>query len=198
MLEMKRKVCMVGDEGTGKTCLIRRFAYDIFDEAYIRTVGTMVSKREVDLPEMGRSVTLMIWDIMGRKDFMDLFKSAYFNHVRGIVAVFDLTRPKSLNSLDEWIGSVQSSVGKVPTVVMANKVDLEMADRPLDDGIQRFCDSHAFRFLKTSAKTGENVGEAISYLAREMVTDEEHGRTSPPLESPMFASRSPRGGEPDD
>jgi small GTP-binding protein len=194
MLEMKRKVCLVGDEGVGKTCLIRRFAYDMFDEAYIRTVGTMVSKREVDLPDMGYRVILMIWDIMGFKDFMELFKSAYFNHVKGIVAVFDLTRPKTLDSLDGWIGSVQSSVGKIPAVVLANKMDLEMAERSLDEDIHGFCDSRALRFLKTSAKTGENVKEAISYLAAEMVIDEEQGRPSPSVEPPLIPSISPSRG----
>jgi len=159
------KVCMVGDEAVGKTSLIRRYVYSMYDEAYIRTVGTMVSKREIELPEIGYTASLIIWDIMGRKDFIDLFKDAYFKHVRGVLAVFDLTRPRTLESLKEWIGGIKSSVGEVPTYILANKQDIRPKDGLSDGDIERFCSSYACPWRKTSAKTGENVERAFSELA---------------------------------
>jgi small GTP-binding protein len=79
----KMKVCLVGDEGVGKSSLIRRFVYSEFDEDYVKTVGTVVRKKEVELPEKGIKAMLMIWDIMGRRDFMDIFKDAYSTQTRG-------------------------------------------------------------------------------------------------------------------
>jgi small GTP-binding protein len=163
------KVCMVGDESVGKTSLIRRYVYSMYDEAYIRTVGTMVSKRDIELPEIGYQASLIIWDIMGRKDFMDLFKEAYFKRVRGVLAVFDITRPKTLDSLKEWIGGIKSSVGDVPTFILANKQDIRLKDGLSDSDIERFCSTYACPWRKTSAKTGENVEEAFRDLAVSMI-----------------------------
>jgi len=191
MLEMKRKVCMVGDEAVGKTSLVRRFVYDIFDEAYIRTVGTMISKREVVLPELDFRVDLVIWDIMGRKDFMELFKEAYFNHAKGIIAVFDLTMPRTMRSLDEWLGAIHSTAGEVPTVVIANKVDLEQAEGLSNEDIQGYFDSRQLRYFKASAKSGKNVDEAVSYLAREMLEREERGGRMT-LQQPLPVASGPR------
>ena len=165
---MKRKVCLVGDEGVGKTSLVRRFAHGAFDEEYMRTVGTMVSKRDVNVPETGHIVTLLIWDISGRRDFVDLFKKAYFKHVRGIVAVFDLTRPETFESLHEWLGETEASAPQVPTVVLANKADLTGERRIEDSQIKGFCSPRSLSWMKTSARTGENVEAAFRHLAGEM------------------------------
>ena len=43
---MKMKVCLVGEAAVGKTSLIRRFVLDDFDDKYIQTLGTRVSKKE--------------------------------------------------------------------------------------------------------------------------------------------------------
>jgi small GTP-binding protein len=163
------KVCMVGDEGVGKTSLIRRYVYSMYDEAYIRTVGTMISKREIELPEIGYQASMIVWDIMGRKDFMDLFKDAYFKHVRGVLAVFDITRPKTLDSLKDWIGGIKSSVGGIPTFILANKQDIRPEEGLADSDIERFCSAYACPWRRTSAKTGENVEQAFHDLAVHMI-----------------------------
>src|SRR2546426_7045042 len=62
----KFKICLVGEEGVGKTSLIHRFVSGAFDESYIRTLGAVVSKKTVALGSMqGRpvQVDMMILDI---------------------------------------------------------------------------------------------------------------------------------------
>jgi GTPase SAR1 family protein len=41
--EWKKKICMVGQFGVGKTSLVRRFVDSIFDERYLTTIGVKVS-----------------------------------------------------------------------------------------------------------------------------------------------------------
>ncbi len=79
--KMKVKICLVGEGAVGKTCLIRRFIQDQFDDRYISTLGAKVSKKEikVDGPNGGMDVDMTIWDIMGEKGFRELLKEAYFH-----------------------------------------------------------------------------------------------------------------------
>ena len=47
---VSKKVCLLGDFAVGKTSLVRRFVYDIFDEKYISTIGVKVSRKTVAVP----------------------------------------------------------------------------------------------------------------------------------------------------
>src|SRR5437867_13116437 len=69
--KMKVKICLVGEGAVGKTCLIRRFIQDQFDDRYISTLGAKVSKKEIkiDGPNGGSDIDMTIWDIMGEKGF---------------------------------------------------------------------------------------------------------------------------------
>ena len=40
------KVCLAGDISVGKTSLVRRYVMDIFDDNYIATLGTKISKKK--------------------------------------------------------------------------------------------------------------------------------------------------------
>src|SRR3972149_12050966 len=70
---MRTKVCLVGDAAVGKTSLVRRYVLDAFDDSYLRTLGTKVSKGTMDLDFLrdGLAIRLeaMIWDIMGPSGF---------------------------------------------------------------------------------------------------------------------------------
>src|SRR2546428_14126200 len=64
---LKAKVCLVGDVAVGKTSLIKRFVQDQFDDRYISTVGTKVSKKEVEAKFGGAPGRdrVKIWDVTG-------------------------------------------------------------------------------------------------------------------------------------
>src|SRR6058998_1109865 len=125
--KMKVKVCLVGEGAVGKTCLIRRFIQDQFDDRYISTLGAKVSKKEikVDGPNGGMDVDMTIWDIMGEKGFRELLKEAYFHGAQGVLAVCDVTRKETLDDLEDWVAAVVKVTGNVPIEFLANKADLK-------------------------------------------------------------------------
>ncbi len=159
----------MGDHGVGKTSLIRRFVLDEFDDRYLTTLGTKVSKREILLPELapprGVVLDLLVWDIMGQGAFRELLRESYFYAARGVLAVLDVTRRETLESLGGWVNAVEHVVGKVPWVLAANKADLlgQAAFDPRDASDA----AKAVRadIFPTSAKTGANVDAAFRHLS---------------------------------
>lgn len=169
---IKTKICLVGDPSVGKSSLIHRYVLDQFDDRYLSTLGTKISKKEVVVvdPQSGRPVlvTMIVWDIMGQIAFRELLREAYFHGAHGILAAADLTRRETLDGLPPWILTVERTVGKLPTVVAVNKADLSAGatyDRAEAIRVTRVPDSDLFF---TSAKTGENVEEAFRRLAQKV------------------------------
>src|SRR5438105_14652269 len=123
---VKAKVCLVGDVAVGKTSLIRRFVQDEFDDRYIATVGTKVTKKTVDVTRKAgpRMPTMMVWDIMGEKGFRALLRDAYFEGSHGVIAVCDLTRKDTFYDLNNWVQMIRKQVGNVPIGFLGNKKDL--------------------------------------------------------------------------
>ena len=172
---MKMKVCLVGEAAVGKTSLIRRFVLDDFDDKYIQTLGTKVSKKELAFPKPTGDgplkVDMTIWDIMGQKGFRELLKEAYFYGAKGILAVCDVTRRTTLDDLDDWIEGVYSVTGKIPIQFLANKWDLRDRAEFGEAEIQQVTRAYDSPFSVTSAKTGENVESGFESLAARILKE---------------------------
>ena len=150
----KFKICLVGEEGVGKTSLIHRFVSGAFDESYIRTLGAVVSKKTVSLGTLEDRpvhVDMMILDIMGKRTFLQLFKEAYFHGAQGILAVCDITRRDTLHELNDWIAAVNRVTGNIPVQFLANKADLKDQAKVTEVDVKQLADSHKSPFLFTSA-----------------------------------------------
>ncbi len=165
---MKRKVCLVGEQGVGKTSLIRRFVQGVYSENYVRTLGAVATKKSVVVdgsPGGPIQVDLVILDIMGDRSFMQLFRDAYFSGASGVLAVFDRTASATLQALSDWIRSVRRTVGEIPIVAIGNKADLE--DRATVSGTDVAKALGPFHIdpIPASAKTGRNVETAFHRLA---------------------------------
>ncbi|KYK30592.1 MAG: hypothetical protein AYK23_00955 [Candidatus Proteinoplasmatales archaeon SG8-5] len=157
--QVKRKVLLLGDGAVGKTSLIRKFVTDKFDDKYITTIGTKVTKKDMRFkgPEGEVLLTLLIWDVLGQKGYKAVQATSYKGG-EGVLMVCDLTRKETLGSLKEyWMPELRKVTGEVPMVFVGNKCDLE-DEREVSDGeLGAMAGEFGSPHFISSAKTGENV-----------------------------------------
>ena len=171
--EMIAKICLVGDSAVGKTSLIKRYVFDEFDHTYLTTLGTKVTKREMVLhyseQECEVDVKLLIFDIIGEKGFRRLLREAFFQGASGLMAVCDVTRGETLDSLEDWTRNAYEVTGKVPIHLMANKTDLKDDIAVSESEIIKASRVLESPYDFTSAKTGENVEKVFEFITQRMV-----------------------------
>ncbi len=168
---IKRKILLLGDASVGKTSLIRRFVVDKFSDDYITTIGTKVTKKDLRLEFGNRTVdlSLMIWDVLGQKGYKGIQESA-FRGARGVLLVYDLTRPETRQSLgDYWVPRVRAVAGSVPMLIVGNKVDLVPSKPTALEEVAEFGRSHGMPVFVSSAKTGDNVEAAFLAIGQQVV-----------------------------
>ncbi len=169
----KAKVCLVGNPAVGKTSLVRRYVLDAFDDRYLTTVGTKVSKKPVRVTDPSKDldadIDLMIWDIMGQPGFREMLKDAYFFDAKGVLAVADLTRKDTLEDLKNWIKAVEGVTGKLPVIVAVNKADMATTAQFTTAEAVQAAESLGADVFMTSAKTGANVEEVFRRLGARVV-----------------------------
>jgi len=168
---VKRKILLLGDASVGKTSLIRRFVVDKFSDDYITTIGTKVTKRDLRIDGGNRIVdlSLMIWDVLGQRGYKGIQDSS-FRGARGVLLVYDLTRPETRDSLQEyWVPRVRAVAGAVPMVVVGNKVDLVSAKGKAVEEVGELGKRLGTPAFVSSAKTGESVEATFLAIGRLVV-----------------------------
>ncbi len=192
MDERRYKVVLLGDGSVGKTSLVKKYVYRKFDDSYIKTLGTNVYKKFIELEE-GKdkiSINLQIWDVMGQDIFPNVMKN-YLKGTAGFLIVCDLTNKDSFVGIQNWIRNACDANEECSGVLLANKCDLE--DHAFGVSALESA-SKAFNapYFVTSAKSGDNVEEAFRtisamihqgwYLNRDVALDiEKKVRDLPPL-----------------
>lgn len=169
IIQLAKKVLLIGDPAVGKTSLVRRFVLDIFDDSYISTLGTKVTNKTmiITLPEINQKVELklMIWDVMGQKEYQMIQESAYMGS-NGAIIVGDLTREDSLTHLGNWVSDLFNITSVIPLVFVGNKVDLLDPATINREELEHLAMSYEAPFVYTSAKSGENVENMFEILAK--------------------------------
>jgi len=169
--EVKAKICLIGDWGVGKTSLIRKFVLDQFDDKYIVTFGTKVSKKRIKFKKYKDSVTdlnMVIWDIMGQEEFKKIQTNAY-SGTHGVLIVCDITRKDTLEHIKRWRDDIFKVTKILPVVVLANKCDLKGQETFTVDDLAKAAKEINAKYFFTSAKTGQNVESAFRALGKELI-----------------------------
>jgi small GTP-binding protein len=159
---LKKKICMVGQFGVGKTSLVRRFVDSIFDERYLTTIGVKIDRKDVTVGSA--SVTLMLWDLAGEDDLAQL-QVSHLRGAAGYILVADGCRAASFAKAVELQRRIADQLGPLPFVLVLNKADL----RDRWEIPQAAVSAHGWPTFETSAKAGSGVGEMFLALAGKLL-----------------------------
>jgi len=160
---LKKKICMVGEFGVGKTSLVRRFVDSIFSERYLTTVGVKIDRKDVTVGSA--SVTLMLWDLAGEDELTPLNLS-HLRGASGYILVVDGCRASSLKKAVELQQRIAERLGPLPFVLVLNKADL----RDLWEVKDTVVSEYGWPTFETSAKAGSGVEEMFLALAASLLS----------------------------
>jgi len=169
------KVLILGDSGVGKTSLMNQYVNKKFTNQYKATIGADFLTKEVMIDD--KLVTMQIWDTAGQERFQSL-GVAFYRGADCCVLVYDLTNPKTFESMDSWrdeflVQACPRDPDNFPFVVIGNKADLESKRRVSSARAQQWCKSkNSIPYHETSAATAQNVEAAFQEIARKALKQE--------------------------
>ena len=82
------KISLVGNSGTGKTSISRRFMYNKFNENEGFSVGTEFDDFDTQIDD--KKVRVRIWDMSGKSTYSQIGEG-HLHHSHGWILVMDVT-----------------------------------------------------------------------------------------------------------
>ena len=160
----KFKMLLLGDPAVGKTTLVTKFVHGKFSGDYKMTIGVDIMRKDIIINK--NQVILSIWDIAGQDRFRN-FRNIFYKGSSGALIVFDLTRQSSFENLNKWIKELKEFTNNTtPFIIIGNKSDLIDMRMIKKEEIIKFSDQNNYKFIETSAKTGEGVDDSFFELAK--------------------------------
>ena len=179
------KAVLIGDGGVGKTSLRERYLGRGFSANYMMTIGADFALKQVKIKNDDKiqTINVQIWDLAGQVHFSKV-RTLYYKGLKGLLAVFDVTRDNSYTNLLNWVNEIKTVIedtSKIPVILIGNKIDLRIEGEPshippelgvkmADQFSELLSDGKLeVNYIETSAKTGENVENAFNKLVQTIV-----------------------------
>ena len=168
------KIILVGDYGVGKSTSIYRFVENKFKANYVPTLGVQITKKSFEID--GNSIDLMIWDLAGQDRYL-MVRQRFYTDTEGILLLYDITRKSSLEHVSRWYKEVLKHAGKIPIILIGNKIDLEdkreVTNEEVISHLQENNIDVKFK-IETSAKEGVKTEEAFLFLVKHLIDKYKH------------------------
>lgn len=162
---IQKKICVLGSFAVGKTSLTERFVKSIFSDRYKTTVGVHIQKKTLNAG--GRELTLIIWDLAGGDQLMDV-RNSYLRGSSGYLVVADGTRKETLDIAVRLQGQAEQTLGRLPFLLILNKTDLAN-EWAIDESRVQVLAQRGWLVTRTSAKEGLGVQESFEVLATKLM-----------------------------
>jgi len=171
------KILVVGDIGTGKTSIIKRYVHNIFSMSYKSTIGVEFALKVINWDQK-TEIRLQLWDIAGQERFGNMTR-VYYKEAVGAFVVFDVTRLSTFEAAAKWKADIDSKVTvgveekPIPVVLLANKIDAVkdsggFAKSPAE--MDAFCRENKFvGWFETSAKDNMGIDVAAKALIQKIL-----------------------------
>lgn len=166
MPPIQKKVCLLGDFAVGKTSLIRRLVEGKFEDKYLSTIGTKISRKTVQVNN--RQLNMLIWDLAGGEQFEKMTHS-YYRGAAGAIIVYDVTRPETQESILSYAQSFLDVNPQAVLMLAGNKIDLIEETAVSLEALAALAKYYHASYLLTSAKTGQSVEHLFLMLAEKIL-----------------------------
>lgn len=171
------KILVIGELGTGKTSIIKRYVHQFFSQHYRATIGVDFALKVLNW-DADTIVRLQLWDIAGQERFGNMTR-VYYKEAVGCFIVFDVTRASTFDAVVKWKTDLDSKVqladgSPVPCVLLANKCDQTKEgvvnnSNQMDD----FCKEKGFiGWFETSAKENINIDDSARFLVQRILEND--------------------------
>eukprot|EP00128_Syssomonas_multiformis_P012651 Colp12_sorted_trinity150504_noHs@10134 len=177
------KVLVVGDIGSGKSSIIKRFVHNVFSIHYKATIGVDFASKVINW-DSESVVRLQLWDIAGQERFGNMTR-VYYKEAVGAFIVYDVTRNNTFEAVQKWKADIDAKVtlpdgSPVPVILLGNKSDLMKDGSGLrsNQQMERFCEEHGFQgWFHTSAKENINIDKSVRALVAKIL-ENDHSNTA--------------------
>lgn len=156
------KIGTFGESRVGKTCIIKRYALNVFNKQEESTVCPNILNKEVLLGK--KKYTLKIWDTAGQERYNQITKQ-YYQGLDGLFIVYDVTNQESFDKISFWLENIRETIdiNSVAIIILGNKSDLPDRVISQDMGV-KYAQSLGFEHFEVSALSNQNIKEAFNQL----------------------------------
>ena len=163
--DMIFKVVLIGDTSVGKTNILSKYLTNDFDPDSKATVGVEFGTKNFKIED--NIVKVQIWDTAGQERYRSI-TNAYYKGAKGSLLVYDITNPKTFESIDRWLSDLKVNGDEnISVVLLGNKSDLESDRKVSTQQGKEKAEFYKLAFMETSALNGNNIDKAFN----ELITD---------------------------
>ena len=154
------KIVLVGDAGSGKTCIIHRYVNNKFEKSQMTTACPSVCTKTISYPEYNKTINFDIWDTAGQEIYRSISKLFYKGASIGFL-VYDVTNKNSFKSIkDYWYDQLKENTeSDIIFNIVGNKIDLYELEQVTEEEGKNFAKSINAGFYLTSAKNNLRISE---------------------------------------
>ncbi|XP_028028376.1 ras-related protein Rab-44 isoform X7 [Bombyx mandarina] len=171
------KILVIGELGTGKTSIIKRYVHQFFSQHYRATIGVDFALKVLNW-DSNTIIRLQLWDIAGQERFGNMTR-VYYKEAVGAFIVFDVSRVATFDAVVKWKNDLDAKVqlpdgSAIPCILLANKCDQQkegIVNSPAK--MDEYCREKGFAgWFETSAKENINIEEAARSLVNKILLND--------------------------
>ena len=158
------KIIILGSSEVGKTCILNRYFHNDFKENLLSTVGIDFQTKFFKFDNQKIKVNYI--DTAGEEKFRAISVN-YLKGTNGVILVFDITNKETFDLLETWLNELkETNKADVSKVLIGNKADLAEHREVTVEDANKLADNMKCKYFEASAKTGENIKEALDEIAK--------------------------------
>ena len=163
--QLSFKIITIGETGTGKTTILRKYANYKLPKHHLSTIGIDFISKRIKIDD--KEIKLNIWDTAGQERYRNITTHTY-KGADGIALIFDLAERSSFDTINDWFEQIENNTNKdtISIILIGNKVDLEKERAIKKEEGEKMAEEHGIKYFETSALNGEGINEVFEYLAK--------------------------------